>query len=887
MNQVEAKKVSTTLEQGGIIYTTVQDLSFYKQQENRQGRSFTEDPKGRARRMDCIIDECDSTFLDGNYMVFRLVAPLDQSESTLDNPDAWIYPLVVQFVAEPGDTELLEYIEGQDLTTSQRARLLSIDPAKLVKWEVAAKEVMHYQEGVDFVILEEERRTIKGVELSMAVVTPLSRASGPQRGSTFPGYRQEMLQARMQRQMLDKYFPIDPEVNMLDQESVKSLIDVLVERGRILGVSGTVGSDAELVELKSTLGMGDVSIPPHKKNRREISKPRVHNRPENQDNALKLIIEQGKGQPLLVFCETILEVNSLHDKLLKKYPRRAQKITKKESEFEIAQSKNRAGERFKITICTPEMGRGVDFKTDYPNGFHLHQRFIGSKRDTSQVMGRVARNGQKGTYSASFVIKDVPFQYGFSFFGLNETAAMTMLKEQQEKITQDAAKVRYYIDAFDEIKQGTLQQFDAYKKQLLAEDSSKRRLLDRNRTALIEAIGVAWKSTLPEGPNPYLDGTREELKDALKRFESVLIPELWATTSLQLEPIGLGSVADIRQILAARKVAEIRKRSHPVMSEEDLCLDPDVKRGFLELVDEISRVYSVSPLWKNIAEKIKAILASDESGVFYELEDYLRTEKTVKLTPRSQWFFSQTSKNPVGDLLKLLEAKRPRNYLVIKAMQVQLLFDSIGIGSEDLTITAKHSALGESFELCMTVSYKTDFFAQDRDVVQCTSNIELLQSDLSKLRKSKIEQKAIIEDHKGLIAQVFEFSIEETTCITCTMSAYDADIQSIHQMRPKKTYWSTITSIFSDDEVFITDENRELIEALLKRLNKELSDASETHTDIGRQIAELEARIEKEDSDVMIITKTFESIDELLTYQDKLRTTRGSSDLDGQLSLRL
>ena len=580
INQVDSDQSSTNnaanrLAIGGVTYTTVQALSFYKQREKRAGRSFTEDAEGHVLGMDCTFDECDSAFLD-DYTQLSLVVPIADSVSSSSNPYAWVFPLVNEFVSDSTiqNNSLRDFIENHELTTtSQRLQLLSIPDSKLEQWLDAANDIVDYREGLDFVILEEDKRVINDIERVMAIVTPLNRSGAPQRGSSFPNYRQEMLQAKMKQQAPNKYFPIDPEVDVVDQESVKSLIDGLAKQGRIVGLSGTLGSIDELKELDSAYHVQAVKIPPHQKNRRDTSTPvLLSDTSKKQDYDLRLMIDKGKDQPLLVVCKTILDVESLYRKLVKKYPGRVQKITGKESEAEITQRKDRAGVEGMITIGTPLMGRGVDFKTKYPKGFHLHQRFIDAQRETEQVMGRVARNGQLGKYSASYVIDGVPFQYGFSVFGVDKTAAMKQLKEQQKKITQDAATVRHYIQAFDAIQQVTLQQFDACKQQLLETNSDENKQLESRlsalRTSLIEKLDAAWKSGLPKGdnPNPYLND-KHALNLALKKFEKQTIPDLWKeihSTLVGMDATHEGSrltwYADIKQALNARQVNAKREK---------------------------------------------------------------------------------------------------------------------------------------------------------------------------------------------------------------------------------------------------------------------------------------------------------------------------------------
>ena len=631
INQVETDPINVNkLATGGITYTTVQALSFYKQREKREGKSFTQDDEGNELDIDSTFDECDSAFLD-DYTQLSLVAPKVGSESTTTNPHAWIYPLVIQFaMADTAqDATLRDFIEKHEsTTTSQRLQLLSIPDSKLEQWLDAAYDIMDYKEGVDFVILEEEQRKVNGIEKTMSIVTPINRSGVPQRGSSFPNYRHEMLQAKMKLHDLMKEFPIDPEVDVVDQESVKSLIDGLAHQGRMVGLSGTLGNTDELKELATTCHMHAIKIPPHQKNLRDTSMPvSLGSTGKKQDKDLELIIQQGKDQPLLVVCKTIRNVEKLYLKLSKKYPGRVQKITGKEQESDITQRKERAGLSRMITIGTPLMGRGVDFKTDYPQGFHLHQRFIDAQRETEQVMGRVARNGKAGKYSASYVIDGVPFQYGFSYFGVDATAAMKQFKEQQKKITRDAATVRHYIQAFDAIQQGTLQQFDACKKQLLETNPEAREQLEQSlstmRTALIEKLQFTWNSNLPEGsnPNPYLND-RGELNTALKTFEKHLIPDLWKETHAALLAMDssqdgsrLAWLADIKQTLNARKLTARREEKqatiHSQQAHQQLqsALDPAAATLF----------YSENTLSPQETECL--INASDTTQVSYMVKD--------------------------------------------------------------------------------------------------------------------------------------------------------------------------------------------------------------------------------------------------------------------------
>lgn len=246
----------------------------------------------------------------------------------------------------------------------------------------------------------------------------------PQIGAIFSNSEQQFLQARLQKEdTKGRLFPIDPEMLFVASESAKDFIDAHRERGRIIGISGTVGVPHELMEQQVKYGLKAISIPPHEKNLREELKTRVTKSKTAQVDEIKkhynslIKTNSEQTQPVLMICKDINQARDLYNKLGSPAGqiegKELQIITGEESEEERQRMIEKAGQPNVFTISTSLLGRGTDIDPKHDDGLFVIQAYLDTERNTRQIIGRAARNGKVGQYVAIYDENDIPHRQQF------------------------------------------------------------------------------------------------------------------------------------------------------------------------------------------------------------------------------------------------------------------------------------------------------------------------------------------------------------------------------------------------------------------------------------------------------------------------------------------
>ncbi|KAF0553047.1 secA DEAD-like domain protein [Gigaspora margarita] len=111
--------------------------------------------------------------------------------------------------------------------------------------------------------------------------------------------------------------------------------------------------------------------------------------------------EVEKGRSVLVICETIENVRTIYDILIKVYPKRNIRLYSRNDNDECSAVKEKVDSK-DIIIAANLAGRGTDIKTsasvESNGGMHVIVTFLPSNsRVEEQAFGRTARQGAKGT----------------------------------------------------------------------------------------------------------------------------------------------------------------------------------------------------------------------------------------------------------------------------------------------------------------------------------------------------------------------------------------------------------------------------------------------------------------------------------------------------------
>lgn len=170
---------------------------------------------------------------------------------------------------------------------------------------------------------------------------------------------------------------------------------------RIIGLSGSLGGEAERSELMETFKLDTFNVPPHIEGVRTIQKPIfVKNKQEWTQAIGKATLEQIRlGKAVLIIFKTIQDtkdfkksLNYANSKLLNGSQ------SNSDEEAIVAQ----AGTSKMVTIATNKAGRGMDIRTteqtDKAGGLHVLITFFPlNRRVEKQAVGRTSRMGKNGT----------------------------------------------------------------------------------------------------------------------------------------------------------------------------------------------------------------------------------------------------------------------------------------------------------------------------------------------------------------------------------------------------------------------------------------------------------------------------------------------------------
>jgi hypothetical protein len=204
-----------------------------------------------------------------------------------------------------------------------------------------------------------------------------------------------------------------------------SYLELAKEFSLILGVTGTLcdlpAKQTELINSDQFLAVKEKTVIPSVfgSNIREFDPKndfKIFDDPERHFNHISDLLQTciSKSRPVLVFFKTRSDINEFKVHLESKNIYKNVEILTDTVEPEIR--KNiiiRAGNPGRITLCTREMGRGIDFLCKDKNvekigGILVIQTFPSEeKSEEIQIQGRCARQGKPGSYSLILLLNDL------------------------------------------------------------------------------------------------------------------------------------------------------------------------------------------------------------------------------------------------------------------------------------------------------------------------------------------------------------------------------------------------------------------------------------------------------------------------------------------------
>ncbi|RUQ97460.1 hypothetical protein [Legionella septentrionalis] len=353
---VYADSPKNTFIVGGINYTTIADASLYEARAHQEGEKLFELEDGTSVPAHLHLDESD-LILD-NRTLFNYAIDAEGQDEGLGNAYAWIYPLINDFIDADeflnvdfsnGDVwdnnfdlvKLNIHLLSKNLTRSQAEQLEHISEKKLnrwinaackaksiyMKWEktqehTATPGIKNDEIKVPFLI-KDEQIVAENIQKKLAAAVPLIN-NEPQKGM-FKGSVHQFLHARLrQHDTEDRVWVIDPEMRIVASESSSGFVKrhQKVPGSVVLGISATLGTEAELLFQKSKFGMDAFSIPPHQTNKRETLNVQLAKDFTDQITQIKEAINQvipnrkeKNTQPILLVCKDMNHAELLHKEL--------------------------------------------------------------------------------------------------------------------------------------------------------------------------------------------------------------------------------------------------------------------------------------------------------------------------------------------------------------------------------------------------------------------------------------------------------------------------------------------------------------------------------------------------------------------------------------------
>jgi hypothetical protein len=510
---IEADSPAGTFCIQGINYAPAAALSLYLSRGRLEG-----EPLGL---MDLILDESDASILDDQTQ-FNLSMRMDESTDSY----AWLYPLINAFIDQPAwDTrdylyQLRTHLEQASLSAEQQRQLMMLSDSKLDLWLASACKARDLVLDVEYII---EKIGVDEAGKAIAVATPVNIT--PQSGTTFMEGIQQFLHARLQKMHPDKVFPIEDEMVCVSTESMNGFIN---RHRRVTGVTATAGARHELIEQDALFGMVAVSIPPHKKNKREVFETRVV-KPKAYHQALieqlSSIKKTKEGvPPVLLVSQGIPEAKALYQALNEKFPGRVVLVTTEEQRQPHLSQLGMPGT---ITVSTPILARGIDIVPKHPQGLFVIQTYLDTLRNTLQIMGRSARDGKVGKYLAIYEEEGELLSSGWNYlFGKSRQDREKVIKKMQMQRQEQSAVHRHVVQSVDRANQVVFKQFDDWTALLMKitpdmqRDALRQTLLQR-RQQLIADLDAQWMRQRPDSLNT------KALSDAYMAYEQKDVPRLW------------------------------------------------------------------------------------------------------------------------------------------------------------------------------------------------------------------------------------------------------------------------------------------------------------------------------------------------------------------------
>ncbi len=643
---------ATAYQPGGIHYSTLSEFALFRSEMMSTGHASLFNAKSLI-----IADEIDFLTLDDDTR-YRKATLLDKPLPPFESPFLWAYDALIDFVdnqplgIHKSETQLLE--ESRQVLERNSKNLppaqlklfneLKANPAlyeqRLTTWLTAAidtKKIIN-REGIVFKLVK-LNKTIQGQEQTITKACRLVN-NEPQLQAQFSDARQQFLHARLRKKYKDQdhIFLVEPETACISSRNAHIM---LKHYNRILGMSGTVGSPAEIMEQSRYFDdLHFFNIPTFKPNARVDLPPRFTqaaylDKPKEEERAhialiVNDILRHLKAQkdlcpPVLVNVRTEAQgqaiARALEEKLeIKKYRYLKKRLhIKGIQQFyasthpdettrleEAKEARKLAGKSGIITFSTV-MGRGTDIEPTNKKGLYVIQTSIDTKpnaegldRATRQVLGRAARQGHYGT--TRFVVKRSEFSEAYSEKSRQQ---LRQLPQTMPALKQAVLKLGVIRFRAQQSARGVRNRQDNLQYQFTAQYEQYAPFIQQLPEASQTAIKATFSEFLDEFAQQWPEVPNE---DSLARFREN-INTVWQTTETTIRSFFTNSTASsaLPQPLLFEKTTAITL--NPQSQKPSKAARSTQGTSPVKPIDTITAIFQVNPKAISLSTALKEINA--------------------------------------------------------------------------------------------------------------------------------------------------------------------------------------------------------------------------------------------------------------------------------------
>jgi hypothetical protein len=568
-------------EKPGILYSTTSDKSLYDSRLKMV--NHVEPPNNQV----AICDEVDAELFD-NKNAFNFS---DSDEDPYFNPLEWVYPLANEFIEraeftnegifEEEDIRLFRNYVKDKAPQKYQQYSVRLSNAKLSQLLDGACAASQLTENIDFII-RQKTREVHGITETISEAHLLVNHIEDKEATLSHGV-QQALHARLNKDHLEEVgrykntkgkeglppFSCDNVIECVDSQNSYS---VLKSFKRLIGATGTAGTQAELDEAAKTLNITTLlDIPPRRKSKLAYL-PTVFGDDETsfffgkqtQLHAIKRTLKKATHQPVMIACANIDKATEFAAALEQKFPGKVQVIHAMNADdpqiFEALVSQ--AKEPGQITIVTPLAGRGVDIKTKKAREAQatklerlaeqllVIETHLDRYRNRRQLQGRSARDEKAGQTVGIFDLEEILQQHGCDLKPLSKKDKLKAMEALMAKMDNEAclerqisSKVGSFINEYEKVFDGWIKTH--HSNSVLLEE------LVGAKAAFIARAELAWNECLaesdPEGcyENPYIRYTKEGelarkaldklVEDFASTLKTVHFPACKGLISVELE----------------------------------------------------------------------------------------------------------------------------------------------------------------------------------------------------------------------------------------------------------------------------------------------------------------------------------------------------------------